>query len=50
MRRDGHALVLGATLHHISNWNRASPNRGLNSFVVFGGVSRFREGPSLRSQ
>ncbi len=45
IRPSGHALVAGATLHHISNWNRASPNRGLNSFVVFGGLSWIRRRP-----
>jgi hypothetical protein len=36
------SIVLGTRFHHISNGGRASPNRGLNTFVLFGGVSAFR--------
>ena len=35
------AVVFGATLHHISNGGRSATNRGLNSVLVFGGVSIF---------
>lgn len=40
--RHRRAVLLGTRFHHISNWGRASPNRGLNTFNFFGGVSVFR--------
>lgn len=40
--RHRRAVLLGARFHHISNGGRASPNRGLNTFDFFGGVSVFR--------
>ena len=40
--RASHAFTLGLKFHHISNAGTGDVNRGLNLFVLYGGLSFFR--------